>query len=292
MKNIGKGLLFSSVVLGGMLLVNTGDAHASEVDGQWQARTVEQIKADVNGKKEYTIVWGDTLGMISQATNLTMDKLASLNGIGDYNLIYAGNKMIFDGNVVTVKDANGIVTDKQPIKESDKVVPNQPAGESVVQGGTTANNGVQGATQATNNGGNAGAVNNGGATQTPQTPAQPETPVNPTTPSTPESPSVTDPTTPVEPENPVDPSTPTDPSTPPTDPTEPSTPTDPTEPEVPQVQYTVWFTEIDGNSGVNIERGTKFFATEEEATAFIDNYADQMLAQGITGSYGVMSWEV
>lgn len=285
MKNIGKGLLFSSVVLGGMLLVNTGDAHASEIDGQWQARTVEQIKADVNGKKEYTIVWGDTLGMISQATNLTMDKLASLNGIGDYNLIYAGNKMIFDGNVVTVKDANGVVTDKQPIKESDKVVPNQPVGESVAQGGAaTANNGAN--TGAANNG--SGAVNNG-ATQTPQTPAQPEAPTNPTTPSTPESPSVTDPTTPVEPEKPVDPSNPTDPSTPPTD---PSNPTDPTEPEVPQVQWTVWFTAYPGDDqSMNIAKGSKLFSTEAEATAFIDNYADQALMQGIGGSYGVMSWE-
>lgn len=290
MKNIGKGLLFSSVVLGGMLLINTGDAQASEIDGQWTARTVEQIKADVNGKKKYTIVWGDTLGMISQATNLTMDKLASLNGIGDYNLIYAGNKMIFDDNVVTVKDANGVVTDKQPIKESDKVVPNQPAGEPVAQatadstaqaqGGTaTANTGAQPVDNGANAGSvdnGSGAVNNGGATQTPQTPAQPETPTTPTQPEIP-----------TQPEQPTGPSTPTDPSTPPTDPTAP------TEPEQPQVQYTVWFTAYEGDDqSMNIARGSRLFATEAEATAFIDNYADQALMQGIGGSYGVMSWEV
>lgn len=62
-----------------------------------------------------------------------MDKLASLNGIGDYNLIFAGNKLLFEGNVVTVQDKNGVVTDQQRVTEADKVVPNQPIGESVGQ---------------------------------------------------------------------------------------------------------------------------------------------------------------
>ena len=60
----------------------------------------------------------------------------------------------------------------------------------------------------------------------------------------------------------------------------------------PQIKYTVWFTAYEGDdASKNIVRGNQLFDTEAEATAFIDNYADQLLMQGIAGSYGVMSWE-
>ena len=123
--------LFGTVLLSSVFLIGGQNIQASETDGKWEPRSIEQIKKDVAGKSEYTIIWGDTLSGISQATNLTMEKLASLNGIGDYNLIYAGNKMTFEGNRVTVQDSSGEITDKQKIRESDKVVPNQPAGQSV-----------------------------------------------------------------------------------------------------------------------------------------------------------------
>ncbi|MFR3683813.1 MAG: LysM peptidoglycan-binding domain-containing protein, partial [Enterococcus sp.] len=130
-------LLISPLVLSGILLAGIQATQASEADGKWEARSIEQIKKDVEGKKEYTIVWGDTLSGISLATNVTMEKLASLNGIGNYNLIYAGNKLVFEGNVVTVQDQNGVVTDQQQINKSDKIVPNQPIGESVGQASQT-----------------------------------------------------------------------------------------------------------------------------------------------------------
>jgi ABC-type Fe3+-hydroxamate transport system substrate-binding protein len=61
----------------------------------------------------------------------------------------------------------------------------------------------------------------------------------------------------------------------------------------PQIKYTVWFTAYDGDYiSKNIVRGSQLFKTEAEATTFIDNYADQLLMQGIAGSYGVMTWEV
>lgn len=256
-KKFGHIILFSTVLLSGGFLIGGQNIQASETDGTWQPRSIEQIKKDVAGKSEYTIVWGDTLSGISQATNLTMEKLASLNGIGDYNLIYAGNKMIFEGNAVTVQDTSGVVTDRQTIQESDKVIPNQPAGKSVTQAenvpteDNTANTG------------------DGQAKQT--TPVIPETPANPTTPSQPGQPS-----TPVQPEAP----------------TQPETPTQPEKPVEPQIKYTVWFTAYEGDdTSKNIVRGSQLFDSEAEATVFIDNYADQLLMQGIAGSYGVMSWE-
>lgn len=259
--------LFSTVIIGGLLLTGVQGIQASEADGKWEPRSIEQIKKDVEGKSEYTIVWGDTLSGISQATNLTMEKLASLNGIGDYNLIYAGNKMIFEGDVVTVQDQNGLVKDQQKIQESDKIVPNQPAGEPVDQ--ANSNSAAASDTNATgtaDNGQASGAE--GGAIQTPVTPEQPVQPAP------------TQPETPTNPENP-------------TTPEQPTNPTEPEQPVEPQIKYTVWYTpDPDCDQSFAIVRGTKLFNTDAEATAFIDGYSDQVLMQGITGSYGVMSWEV
>ena len=76
-KMIISSLMISPIVLGGVLLAGQQATQATEADGKWEARSIEQIKKDVEGKKEYTIVWGDTLSGISLATNVTMDKLAS-----------------------------------------------------------------------------------------------------------------------------------------------------------------------------------------------------------------------
>lgn len=262
-KKIGHVLLFSTVLLSSGLLMGGQAIQATEADGKWEPRSIEQIKKDVVGKSEYIIVWGDTLSGISQATNLTMEKLASLNGIGDYNLIYAGNKMIFEGNSVTVQDSSGVVTDRQTIQESDKVVPNQPAGKSVPQ--TEQASVVDNSTNIGD-----GQADLTGSTQ-PTSPTTSETPANPTNPTTPEEPSI-----PVQPETP----------------TQPEMPEQPEQPVEPQIKYTVWFTVYEGeDASKNIVRGSQLFDTEAEATAFVDNYADQLLMQGIAGSYGVMSWE-
>lgn len=43
----------------------------------------------------------------------------------------------------------------------------------------------------------------------------------------------------------------------------------------------------------NVKRvdGALIVSIEEEATSFIDGYADSLLMEGIAGSYGGMSWE-
>ena len=177
--------------------------------------------------------------------------------------------MIFEGNTVTVQDSSGVVTDKQKIQESDKVVPNQPAGQSVEQAEQLAPEKQSPTVDDKTN------VEGGQTEQTVATPEQPTTPEAPTNPSTPSQPEKT--TKPVQSETP----------------TQPEAPTQPEQPVEPQIKYTVWFTAYDGDDIFkNIVRGSKLFKTEAEATTFIDNYADQLLMQGIAGSYGVMSWEV
>ena len=52
-------------------------------------------KASVSTVKNitYTVKKGDTLGGIAKKYNTTVDKLVSLNGIKNKNLIYAGQKL-------------------------------------------------------------------------------------------------------------------------------------------------------------------------------------------------------
>ncbi|EPH75133.1 LysM domain protein, partial [Enterococcus faecalis 02-MB-BW-10] len=93
-------VLAIGVTVGGIALaMNSEKADAAE----WTPRTADQIKAEIKGN-EYTIVWGDTLSAISQATNITVQKLADMNKIANVDLIYAGNKLSFDGNVASVQN--------------------------------------------------------------------------------------------------------------------------------------------------------------------------------------------
>ncbi|EMF0128716.1 LysM domain-containing protein [Enterococcus hirae] len=183
-------VLAFGATIGGVALAT---AHEKVNAEEWTPRTVEQIKADMKGN-EYTIVWGDTLSGISQATNISVQKLADMNKIANVDLIYAGNKLVFDGNVATVQNNKGETAAQSVIQNEDKVVANQPVGQPVQ--GTTSNNTTNSATQSTttpstNNTvtgntqtggqttGNTGTTtpstpeNNGGTTQTPTQPSQP-----------------------------------------------------------------------------------------------------------------------
>ncbi|EOS7917689.1 LysM peptidoglycan-binding domain-containing protein [Enterococcus hirae] len=124
----------ASLVVGaafGVVFVQGVDAHASEADGVWTPRTVDQIKADIAKAKDnkYTIVWGDTLSGISAATNLTVQKLADMNKIANVDLIYAGNTLVFEGNVVSVQDKENKTIAQTVIQPQDKVDANKPVGK-------------------------------------------------------------------------------------------------------------------------------------------------------------------
>lgn len=124
----------ASLVVGaafGVVFVQGVNAHASEADGVWTPRTVDQIKADIAKAKgnKYTIVWGDTLSGISAATNLTVQKLADMNKIANVDLIYAGNTLVFEGDVVSVQDKENKTIAQTVIQPQDKVDAKKPVGK-------------------------------------------------------------------------------------------------------------------------------------------------------------------
>lgn len=229
---MNKKMLVSAIVgtvLGVVFVTGGTDAHASEMDGVWTPRTVDQIKADIAKAKDnqYTIVWGDTLSGISQATNLTVQKLADMNKIANVDLIYAGNTLVFDGNVVTAKNAQGETMAQTVVQPQDKNDATKPVGKQEMnqgdaskstsssktkdstmdmkenekpadtmdsnnQGASASNNGTTGAT-----GGTTGST---GKVEMPTQPSQPaeqstkpvEQPTQPNQPVTPTQPSTSD----------------------------------------------------------------------------------------------------
>ncbi|NMP59636.1 LysM peptidoglycan-binding domain-containing protein [Enterococcus mundtii] len=126
-------VLAIGVTVGGMALaIHTEKAEATE----WTPRSVEQIKADIakTDGKEYTIVTGDTLSGIGEATNMTVKALAERNSIANVDLIYAGNKLVFEGNVVTVQNPQGETIAQSVVKDEDKIDPSQPIGQAPTTG--------------------------------------------------------------------------------------------------------------------------------------------------------------
>lgn len=61
----------------------------------------------------------------------------------------------------------------------------------------------------------------------------------------------------------------------------------------PVMKYTVWYNAANSaNAKHNLKKGDKVFNTESEATNWINNYADNLLAQNVSSnSYGVSSWQ-
>lgn len=143
---IGKTVMLVTIIAG-ITSVKTIPANATEQDGHWEPRTVEQIKADIQGN-DYTIVWGDTLGAISGATNISVDKLQTWNSITDANVIYAGHTLTFEGNVATVKDESGDTISQTIITDEDKNDPTQPIGEDATE--TLPETNVTGTTETNN----------------------------------------------------------------------------------------------------------------------------------------------
>ena len=110
-------IVATGVFLIGLASVQT-TVQASEEDGVWIARTVEQVKADIQKEDnffKYEIKWGDTLSVISEATNIPVDVLKEMNRISDRNLFLPHNELLYtEGeNVTDSKTKHKIV-----IKES------------------------------------------------------------------------------------------------------------------------------------------------------------------------------
>ena len=205
-KTYAKGIVLATLGFG-IGLANSTTTHAES--REWKANTSTTIK---NGDKEYRIIWGDTLSLISKDSGITMETLANLNNILNYDLIFEGNIIGFgNGATATVKDSNGNIIaetplteqDKTGIKEAQKKVTNKSTSQNSVTRSTTgttnkktsSNNNNVGLINAgknnNNNENNSNSGNTGGTTN----------PIKPV-----------DPTPPTEPTNPVKPIDPTKPS--------------------------------------------------------------------------------
>lgn len=131
MKKILFTSLFASILLTGGLF-QSRKADAAEL---WVANSPEMLNIQ-NGQTSYTLVLGDTLWAISQRTNLNVQTLADINNINlalgeQYNLP-VGRTIYFDGNKVTVKEADGSIVKEAIIKDENKVDTSKNVGESVV----------------------------------------------------------------------------------------------------------------------------------------------------------------
>ena len=107
-----KKLRTGAIVATGVILLGLGflaqTVSANEQDGVWVARTVAEVKADIqniDNLSHYTIKWGDTLSAISGATGLSVDSLVEINRIANRDLIFANNKLYFSEEAF-LKDGN------------------------------------------------------------------------------------------------------------------------------------------------------------------------------------------
>ena len=108
-----------AIVATGVMLLGLGflapTVSANEQDGVWVARTVAEVKADIqniDNLSHYTIKWGDTLSAISGATGLSVDSLVEINRIANRDLIFANSKLYFSEEVF-LKDENTEVKRQQ-----------------------------------------------------------------------------------------------------------------------------------------------------------------------------------
>ena len=96
-------------VLADSFYQNQTSAHAADITN-WIASTPEQITNNLTTQninpqqldgQQYVIQWGDTLWGISQATGISIEKLAYDNNIQNIDLIFAGDVLILkrDGDV-------------------------------------------------------------------------------------------------------------------------------------------------------------------------------------------------
>lgn len=126
------GLTLSAAAL--MMLTNDTEASANEFSSSnWVPRTVLEIEQDINNAianignddvLEYTFQWGDTLWGVSQATDISVDKLVKVNDIDNRSLIHVGTTVYIsrDLSVVSVQNEEEVVSydvSEDEVKETE-----------------------------------------------------------------------------------------------------------------------------------------------------------------------------
>jgi len=104
----GKWLVPATALVLGALVFGGNDIEASAAEytpETWVVRSPEEIT--IVDRSNYLIIWGDTLWAISEASGVSVNALVQINNIANRDLIYAGNTLIIDGQVITVTEQNG-----------------------------------------------------------------------------------------------------------------------------------------------------------------------------------------
>lgn len=121
---LNKVILGATLALGLSVFSTEQEVKAAE----WEARTVEDVKADFKAEdassKSYTIQWGDTLAVIANAADVKLNTLVEINNIKNADVIFPGNKISFksdaSGNIeeVTVEDAATETVETYAVEET------------------------------------------------------------------------------------------------------------------------------------------------------------------------------
>lgn len=135
MNLIRKGLLtfgVTAALAGTFTVNNTLNVEAAE----WEARTVEEVKEDIqsNGiESRYTIQWGDTLGTIADALDISINQIADMNEIANRDLIIAGNTLHLSTDLETVSIEDNVTHEVQTfeIEEPEAEEATEPVEETV-----------------------------------------------------------------------------------------------------------------------------------------------------------------
>lgn len=123
MNFIKKGLVTfgTTVALAGAFTITTGiEAEAAT----WEARTVSEIEADIERTDEdaqYTIQWGDTLGNIAAAFDVSLNEIAQINEIANKDFIMTGNVLSLsaDNKTVTIQDSQTNEVESYDVSEPE-----------------------------------------------------------------------------------------------------------------------------------------------------------------------------
>src|SRR5699024_1009523 len=111
---------------------------------------------------KYTFVWGDTLSVIAQATEISLDKLVEVNNISNADMIIVGNsiRLSSDNKVVTVGEGEEqksydvsseeeIVEVETPVEYYEEEVVEEPVVEEVAPAQEVSSAGYQMTVEAT-----------------------------------------------------------------------------------------------------------------------------------------------
>lgn len=111
MKRLFKNQLWlvgTSLAFLGIATVSQSKVAAEEVE--WIARTTQEVREEVvtneQGVQEYTVKWGDTLSVIAEAMDVSLDALVRMNEIQNASLIYAGTEITYSADEQTVAIKN------------------------------------------------------------------------------------------------------------------------------------------------------------------------------------------